>query len=724
MATVAGHRAFLFSPLQASLRALWQPITFLIHYDVRNFRADLVAGITTGILLVPQSVAYALIAELPAQIGLYTAIVAAVTASLWGSSRHLHTGPTNAASLLVLTTVAPLVSSSSVQEYVAVAGLLAVMVGLMRLALGLLRLGFIVNFVSDAVIVGFTAGASMLIIVNQISGLLDLHIPASAQFYKVVQALWSHQGAFNYLSLGLGLATLVLILVLPLIRRQLPAQFLAVLIVSLAIAVLRLDLRGIEIIGPMPRTLPPLQVLPLMDWDLWRALMPGASAIALIGLVEALTISRTLATESGQYLDNNQEMVGQGMANIICGFLSGYCSSGSFTRSTVNHAAGGRTQMTSILSGLFVLGAIFGLGFAIQFLARPVLAGFVIATAFTMIKYRRMHQIMATSKSETFIMAATFLSAFVFPLIYVVTIGIVLSLLVYVYKTSRPRVIPMVPTANFRHLREADGRTDAQCPQLRILSIEGDLYFGAANHVEHLLRDYLPPVGMRHFILLQLQNMVRVDISGVRMLESLVRLVRERGGDVYFFKITDMANRLFASSGFRTMVGEDHFLEDDTAIEYLFQRVLNPKECIYDCPHRVFHECQNLPKIALTFQDLLLSRAPEDIQIPQVDVDSVFRRLTEHDPALDVIDVREQLEWDRGHIPQARHMPYSMFSPDNPALDPDREIVLVSNTARRARNIGFVLQKHRFPHVRIMAGGMRAWVAASHITALSEYSRI
>ncbi len=706
-------------PLQASLATLLQPWQFLRQYRWQDLPADAIAGITTGLILVPQSIAYALIAGLPAAIGLYTAVVAAVIASLWGSSRHLHTGPTNAASLLVLATITPIFSSNSVGEYLAAAGILSVLVGIIRLALGLLRLGFIVNFVSDAVMVGFTAGAGMLIIANQLGGLFGLETRASAQFWQTIQNLWGQLDAIHVISLMLGLATFLLILALPRIHKRIPAQFAALAITSLIIVVLRLDQQGVRLVSDIPRGLPPWQNLPLADWQLVQSLIPGAGAIAIIGLIEALTISRTLATESGQYLDNNQEMVGQGLANIACGFLSGYTSSGSFTRSTINYTAGGRTQMTSILSGLFVMGAVLGLGSVIQFLSRPVLAGFVIATALSMISYKRARQILETSKSETFIMLATFLAAFILPLVYVVTLGIITSLVVYVYKTSRPRVLNLVPTANYRHLREAQAGDDRLCPQLSILSIEGDLYFGAANHVEYLLRDHLPPRDTRRFVLLQMQNTVRIDVSGIRMLENFVRGVRQRGGDVYFFKISDLVLRFFRSSGFIHYVGTDHFLEEDTAIAHLFHHVLNPKECIYDCPNRVFQECLNLPKIVIPFQDIL-QQGDESVPVDLIQVEQVEHRLLNQDQALAIIDVRERMEWDRGHIPQAHHLPYSTFSPLNHALQ-RQEIVLVSNTSRRARNIARVLHHNGFDNVKVLDGGMIAWRKTSHLLALTEY---
>ncbi len=719
MGVMAASKHRIAFPLQASLATLLQPWQFLKRYSWRDLPSDAIAGLTTGVILVPQSIAYAHIAGLPATTGLYTAVIAAITAALWGSSRHLHTGPTNAASLLVLATVAPIVTSNNVQEYLIAAGMLSALVGVLRLGIGLLRLGFVVNFVSDAVMVGFTAGAGMLIITNQLSGLLGMEAQVSAQFAQTFQNLWAQSGPVHVISLLLGLATLLLIVVLPQVHRRIPSQFVALVVTSLVIMVFRLDQVGVRLIEEIPRGFPPWQALPLTNWDLIQKLIPGAGAIAIIGLIEALTISRSLATESGQYLDNNQEIVGQGIANIVCGFFSGYTSSGSFTRSTINYTSGGRTQMTSILSGLFVMGAVLGLGFFIQFLSRPVLAGFVIATAISMISYKRARQILETSKSETFIMLATFLSAFILPLVYVVTLGIITSLVVYVYKTSRPRVLNLVPTTNFRHLREASAIEDSLCPQLSILSVEGDLYFGAANHVEFLLRNHLPPPDTRRFVLLQLQNTVRIDVSGVRMLENFVRSVRQRGGDVYFFKITDLVFQVFQSSGFIQYVGDDHFLHEDTAIDFLFHQVLNPKVCIYDCPHRVFQECINLPKIAIPFQDIL-QREEDSIPVDMIKVEQVEHRLMIQDRSLAIIDVRERLEWDRGHIPQAHHLPYSTFNPLNHTLQRE-EIVLVSNTSRRARNIARVLQHNGFDNVKVLDGGMIAWSKTSNLLALTEY---
>ena len=377
--------------------------------------------------------------------------------------------------------------------------------------------------------------------------------------------------------------------------------------------------------------------------------------------------------------------------------------------------------MTTLLSGVFVLVAVLTLGWAIRYLAKPVLAGFVIATAITLINLPHALQILRTSKSETFIMLVTWGAVFLFSLVEAVAIGITASLLVYVYKTSRPRVVPLVPDAKFKHLRERDPHNDPACPQLDIVAIEGDLYFGAANHVEYLLRNRLEDAGRQYHVLLNLQNMVRVDISGVHMLENYVNEIRGQGGDVYFFKMTDIARRLFKSSGFMDLVGTDHFLHDENAIDHLFHRVLNPKVCIYDCPLRVFRECQNLPKISIPFQDKVqgMTSLP---YVPLIHVEELEARCTRRPLDFELIDVREAMEWDRGHIQVARHMAYSTFSVEDLDVTPDREVVVISRSTRRSRIIAYVLMESGFSNVKVVEGGMSAWIDASFMTAISVYT--
>ncbi|MGH7463032.1 MAG: SulP family inorganic anion transporter, partial [Longimicrobiales bacterium] len=288
-----------------------RPLHILRAYRRSNLQPDVVAGLTVAVILLPQGIAYALIAELPPQAGLYTAIVAAIVGALWGSSNHLQTGPTNAASLLVLSIVLVVAAPGS-PEFMATAGLMAVMVGLFRLVMGLARLGMLVNFVSDSVIVGFTAGAGVLISVNQLRPLLRLDFPTSSELGEIAQNVVSHLPETHWPSLALGLGTIALIVLLRRLNSKWPGPLIGMMCAAVVVGLVGLEQQGVKVIGQLPRGLPPLAQLPLFDLERIGQLSTGALAIAAIGLVEAMSIARSIASQTGQRLDNNQEFVGQG----------------------------------------------------------------------------------------------------------------------------------------------------------------------------------------------------------------------------------------------------------------------------------------------------------------------------------------------------------------------------------------------------------------------------
>lgn len=330
----------LFSPLRhwtrENLTFFARPLSVVRAYRRDALWPDLVAGATVAVVLLPQAIAYALVAELPPQVGLYAAIVAPIVGALWGSSAHLHTGPTNAASLLVLSSLLP-IAPPGTEEYVAAAGLMAVMVGVIRLAMGLARLGVLVNFVSDAVIIGFTASAGILISANQLRHLLRLSLPGTTRFHETLVNLAQNLNNTHWPSLALGSGAILTIVLTRRFRPQWPAALLAMVLTAVCVAVLDLEEAGVIVLGQLPRGLPPLAALPWQDLALMGELSAGAMAVAAIGLVEAMSIARSIAAQSGQRLDSNQEFVGQGLANIFTGMLSGYPCSGSFTRSSVNY---------------------------------------------------------------------------------------------------------------------------------------------------------------------------------------------------------------------------------------------------------------------------------------------------------------------------------------------------------------------------------------------------
>ena len=372
-------------------------------YRFSYLRPDLLAGLTVAVILLPQAIAYAMIAELPPEIGIYAAIVGAIIGALWGSSRHLHTGPTNATSLLVLASLLA-VARPGTPEFLAAAGYLAILVGLMKLVMGLLRMGVLVNFVADSVILGFTAGAGLLISINQLRNLLRIELDSTPEAFQTLRFLVRNIQQAHLLSLGLGLGVILVIILSRRLKPTWPAGLIGMVLAAAATGIMQLDERGVQVMGAMPRSLPPITNLPLLSPVLLWKLTAGALAITAIGLVEAVSISRTIAAQSDQRLDSNQEFVGQGLASIMTGFFSGYPVSGSFTRTTVNYNSGGKTPLAGVFSGLWVMAAMFLLAPLAVYLPRAALAGVLLVTAFTMVDRREVKKILRTSFGDSSIM--------------------------------------------------------------------------------------------------------------------------------------------------------------------------------------------------------------------------------------------------------------------------------------------------------------------------------
>jgi len=300
--------------LKSIPRYFTHPIQTFKEYDRSFLRPDILAGLTVAVILLPQAIAFALIAELPPAMGIYTAIIAAVVGALWGSSNQAHTGPTNAMSLLVLSILLGSFEPGT-SEFWAAAGMLALMAGVFQLILGVFRLGMLVNFVSHSVVVGFAAGAGVLIAVRQIPPLLGLE-GGGHNLFTSIQGIVQNISEINIATAALGLGTVVLVVILQRINRKIPAALIGMILASAAVFFLELTEEGVAVIGQLPKNLPPLADLPLLDLDFISSLSTGAIAVGAIGLVETTAISRSIATQTGQRLNSNQEFVGQGLANI------------------------------------------------------------------------------------------------------------------------------------------------------------------------------------------------------------------------------------------------------------------------------------------------------------------------------------------------------------------------------------------------------------------------
>ncbi|MCL4802821.1 MAG: STAS domain-containing protein [Anaerolineae bacterium] len=717
---------FKWSPRDAiapALRYLQQPARLISGYNRENLRPDLLAGLTVGIIMLPQAIAYSLLAGLPPKMGLYTAVVGGIAAALWGSSDQLHSGPTNTTSLLLFSTLAILVAPNST-GFIVAAGLMTIMVGVFQLTLGLLRLGFVVNFVSHSVIVGFSTGAGVLIALNQIDPLLGLTVPR-ADVVTGLQGTIRALPEIEPLTAALGIGTMLVIVLLRRIAPRLPGPLIAIGLASLVVFLLGERAADVAVIGDLPSSVPPIARLPFLDLELIGRLSTGALAIAAIGLVQTTAVSRSLATQTRQRLDNNQEFVGQGIANIFSGMFSGYATSGSFSVSAVKFRAGARTRLASVFAGLIVLLVMLTMGPVGAYMPVSALAGTLIITAFNMINRSEIRRIFQGAPGDAIIMVVTFLGTLFLELDFAVLSGILLSFVLYLIRTSAPRVQVVVPDESFRHFTH---RPEAPvCPQLGIVEIQGDLYFGAVSHIEEEILELASRHPGQRYLLIRMHQVNQIDFSGIHMLENLVRTFRDRGGDVFLVRVARRARRLMETTGCLAYLGERNILDEDDAVDYLFHHVLDPAVCIYECPVRVFRECQNLPKrfdlidilppgIGIGSAEVANGAVAVPAQAPR-DVWLMLRTLPPMEKPV-ILDVREPREYRRSHIVDAQSLPLSVLLQQGAVLQDDKPVILVCRTGRRSRRAAAVLRSLGYSDVSLVDGGMLAWEAAGLLTAV------
>jgi SulP family sulfate permease len=325
-----------------------------------------------------------------------------------------------------------------------------------------------------------------------------------------------------------------------------------------------------------------------------------------------------------------------------------------------------------------------------------------------------MSRIWHSGHRDRLIMVATLLATLALDLQYAVLTGIVLSVVSYLIRTSTPRVLTVLPDADFRHFAYQPDKP--ACPQLAIIEILGDLYFGATNHVEECIQRNLERNPGQRYLLLRMHTVENCDISGINALEGIVRAYRERHGDVYLVRVRQPVRYLMQTTGFYDYLGEDHFLDPDTAVEHLFYRVIDPAICIYECSVRAFRECQNLPKRHYPGDIRLAAEIASD-SVPFVTARALWDECRgEAHPQ--IIDVREPREFRQGHIPDAWLIPIPTLLDRLDQVPNDRPVVLVCRGGRRSERAAALLRQRGYENVRALKGGMIAWQGAKLLEAI------
>lgn len=583
------------------LRA-WLPfLAWRSRVTPQTLRADMAAGLTGSMILVPQGVAFATIAGMPPEFGLYAAMVPVIIAALFGSSWHMVSGPTTAISIVVFASLSPMAEPGSAQ-YVQLALSLSFMSGVCMLALGWLRLGSLMNFVSHTVVVGFTAGAAVLIAASQFKNFFGLPIARGATFSEVVWAFFSQLELINPWVTLVAVTTLLVSVLARKLMPRVPHMIVALLVGSVLAVLLNRWLgsarTGIETLAALPLGLPPLSA-PDLSMASLRELLPIAIALAMLSLTEALSIARALALKSGQRIDSNQEFVGQGLSNVMGSFFSAYPSSGSFNRSGLNLQAGAFTPLAAVFSAVLLAVIVQFVAPLAVYLPLPAMAGVLFLVAWGLIDFHHIRTILSSSsRQETLVLATTFLATLFLHLEFAIYAGVLLSLVIYLNRTSRPPMEDVKPVLEGGHWRLSNQSGLPDCPQLKILRVDGSLFFGAVDHVQQAMlgADHKTP-GQKH-LLLNCPGVNFIDMAGAHMLAQEAERRARLGGSLVLCGLKDGPMSSLSDSHLGGAFSANDLLPMGAPdpVEHSFQR-LDPNVCA-TCTRRIFKQCASAPKPA------------------------------------------------------------------------------------------------------------------------------
>jgi SulP family sulfate permease len=569
----------------------WWPLV-----NRETLRSDAVAGFTGAVVVLPQGVAFATIAGMPPEYGLYAGMVPAVIAALFGSSWHLVSGPTTAASIVLFSALS-VYAEPGTAHYVQLALTLTLMVGLIELAMGFARLGTLVNFISHSVVIGFTAGAAILIASNQIKHFFGVDIPRGGHLHHTLLAFGTQLHLINPYVTAVGLVTVLSGIAVKRYLPRVPYMIVALLAASLVSVGLNGLLgnhhTGIRTVGALPSTLPPLS-MPDLSLHSLRMLAPAALAATLFALTEAVSIARALAVRAGQHVDGNQEFIGQGLSNLFGSFFSAYVATGSFNRSGLNYDSGAKTPVAAMLAGILLMGIVLLVAPLAAYLPNAAMAGVLFLVAWGLIDFHHIRQVIRTSRSDTAIMATTFFSTLFLELEFAIFLGVILSLVLYLSRTSRPQILIRIPNPADPGRKFITDAALPECPQVRIIRIDGSLFFGAVSHVQETLQAFQEADPNQKHLVIVASGINFIDVAGAEFLALEARKRRAEGGGLYLIRVKPGVYEPLKRGGYLKDIGEENIFPGKTqALEAIFER-LDRERCLR-CSRRIFRECQTLP---------------------------------------------------------------------------------------------------------------------------------
>ncbi|MDA9354126.1 solute carrier family 26 protein [Flavobacteriaceae bacterium] len=553
-----------------NLQRLIPILEWLPNYTRSRFKGDFIAGITVAIILIPQGIAYALIAGLPPIYGLYCALVPQLVYAVFGSSRQVAIGPVAMDSLIVATGVSTLALAGS-DSYIAIAILLAFMVGGIQFLLGVFRLGFVVNFLSKPVISGFTSAVALTIGINQFRNLFGVDFIQSDQIQYVLEDIWFTITDFNSHTTIIGLISVTVIIILRKINKKIPNALIVVVVGILTIRYFGNDFVDVAIVKDIPSGLPSFS-FPELDISQMKELLPIALTLVMVGYLETISIGKSLEAKQDEYkIRPNQELMALGLSNMIGSWFKAYPSTSSFSRSAINQESGATTGMASLVSVFMVLITLLFLTPLFYHLPKTVLAAIIIVAVFGLVNIKEAIFLWKANNLDFWLLIATFFSTLLFGIEYGIMIGVGLSLIILIFRTSRPYVAELgkVPDSDFYRNRERFTEVIVD-NEVLVFRFDAQLFYANSSYFIETLELMVEAKGAHlKLIVLDAESINRVDSTGVEMLKERIRFYHKKGILFYFAGVKGpVRDHLFRGKILEIITLDHFYMRVNGAVNY------------------------------------------------------------------------------------------------------------------------------------------------------------
>lgn len=530
------------------------------NYDKSWLKGDVFAGLTVGVMLIPQGMAYAMLAGLPPIHGLYAVTLPLAVYALLGTSRQLAVGPVAMVSLLTATGVGAIAEMGS-DTFLSLAIVLSLLVGAIQLALGVFRLGFLVNLLSHPVISGFTSAAALIIGLSQLKHLLGINLKRSHHIHEILLAAFERVSEINLYTFAIGLAGIVLIIGAKKINKAIPSPLLAVVFGILAVILLGLENEGVKIVGEIPGGLPGL-VMPAFSWEQMMALVPTALTISLVGFMESIAVAKAVQKKHRNYeVVPNQELIALGAANLTGAVLQAYPVTGGFSRTAVNDQAGAKTGLASLISAALIVLTLLFLTPLFYALPKAILASVIMVAVFGLIDWREALHLWKIHRSDFWMLAITFIATLSLGIEQGIATGVLLSLAVHIYRSMRPHlaVLGQIPGTNA--FRNVERFTEAkEISDTLIIRFDGELYFANLAYFQAQLKEIVENKGsaLKH-VIINAEGIARVDSSAVHELHNFIETQHEHGINVIFAGVIGPVRDVFKKDNLTKLIGKENF---------------------------------------------------------------------------------------------------------------------------------------------------------------------